>query len=336
MHYVRRSLKNTVAFLLFYSGLLSLIASVRLRNRAVVLMYHRVIPESRKLYCHSSTGIVIQESTFRMHLAFLQDHFRILNLDEFIECLERRKSLPDKSCLITFDDGWIDNYQTAYPILREYGVPATVFLPYDFIGTENLFWQEELNMRLSGLVFSNDPSDHNIVKRVMKREDIPTQYQLQRYIQDLKGAGYETITAVLDRIRQYQSGGTLPEHDNRYINWRQIKEMHEHEVSFGSHCMSHRMLTHLSAGEKRTEIVASKALLGTKLGVNIDTIAYPNGNFDDEVIALSREAGYKLGFTTKPGYVSTGTHRLSLPRISIHEHAAQSKARLLCRTLQIF
>lgn len=336
MRYVLRLLKNAVAFLLFYSGLLSVIASVRLKNRAVVLMYHRVIPENRRPYCHSSPGIIVQESTFRMHLALLRDHFRILSLDEFLQHMDCGMAFPRKSCLITFDDGWVDNYQTAYPILREHGVPAAIFLPFDYIGTERLFWQEELSMRLSLLLPSRNESDRQFLEGLMNGENVPTSEQLLRYIQELKNSGYGTIMTVLERVRNYQDVDSMPDHDDRYIDWRQASEMGRHGVSFGSHCMSHRILTKLSAKEKRTEIIQSKLHLERALKCRIDSVAYPNGDFDEEVITLSSEAGYKLGFSTKRGFVSSRTHALSVPRINIHEHATQSKAMLMCKILGVF
>jgi peptidoglycan/xylan/chitin deacetylase (PgdA/CDA1 family) len=332
---VRQLGKTALSAVLHHSGLLSRIAERRLRNRAVVLMYHRVIPKSRRGYCHSSPGIVVDEDTFRRHLAVLVKRFRILTLEEFGSYLQRGEPFPDRSCLVTFDDGWIDNYHTAYPILLEYGVPATIFLPLAYIGADRMFWQEELSLRLSELLHSTEEKDLRLIRSLMKSEGLPDEEQVQSFIQELKGAGSEGISAVLGRLRDHQTDAPLPEHDNRYVDWRQVEEMLAHGVSFGSHCISHRILTRLSPNEKRAEIVDSRSQLADKLGVEVKAIAYPNGDYDDEVVDLTGAAGYRLGFSTVPGYVSSSTHALAIPRMNIHEHATRSEPMLMCRILGI-
>lgn len=120
-------IKQLAARLLYSSGMLWILMRVRLRGRAVVLMYHRVLPEPLFSETFSHPGIIVTPDTFARHLEVLRRYFHPLTLEEFQECIELGHPFPRGACLITFDDGWIDNHEHALPLLRERGIPAVVF-----------------------------------------------------------------------------------------------------------------------------------------------------------------------------------------------------------------
>ena len=125
--------KTIAASVLFHAGLLRRLAHRRLRNGAIVLMYHRVLPEDRAAQSFSHPGIVVTPATFERQMALLKREFRPLSLQDFLGHMEARIPFPDGACLVTFDDGWIDNHDYALPILRRHGVPAVVFVATDYI-----------------------------------------------------------------------------------------------------------------------------------------------------------------------------------------------------------
>ena len=126
------------------AGFLNKLVSRRLQSKAVVLMYHRVLRPEDMRSSLSQPGIIVSTITFEKHVRFLRENFKILSIEEFIDHIGKRKPFEDRSCLITFDDGWRDNYSNAFPILRKYNVPAVIFLSTGFIGTGRSFWQERL------------------------------------------------------------------------------------------------------------------------------------------------------------------------------------------------
>ena len=145
MHQLRALIKRCLAYALYYSGVLWFYAALRLRRRAVVLMYHRVLPDSADSFSHG--GIVVSPETFALHMCFLRRHFKPLSAEEFRSCLERR-DFPARACLVTFDDGWYDNEKYALPILQRFDVPAIVFVATGYIGTATTFWQEQMTRLL--------------------------------------------------------------------------------------------------------------------------------------------------------------------------------------------
>ena len=141
-------LKWTVAHVLYASGLLTLLARRRLRGRAVVLMYHRVLTDDALARSWSHPGIVVGAETFARQVALLRRHFAPMTLEAFAQHLREGRPFPPGACLVTFDDGWLDTATVAWPILREAHVPAVVFLPSGYIGTGAMFWQERLRALL--------------------------------------------------------------------------------------------------------------------------------------------------------------------------------------------
>src|SRR6201999_329515 len=105
---------------LYYSGALWLYAAVKLRGKAVVLMYHRVLPSGADSFSHA--GIVVTPQTFERHMRFFARHFRLLDLAGFRKELDG--GFGPRACLVTFDDGWQDNHRHALPVLRRHRVPA--------------------------------------------------------------------------------------------------------------------------------------------------------------------------------------------------------------------
>jgi hypothetical protein len=146
--------KASIARGLYTVGLLQLWQAVALRRKAVVLMYHRVLSDSERRRSASNPALIVGRETFAMHMRVLKRRFSVISVDELVDRMERRTPFRDSSCLITFDDGWCDNFTNALPSLREHGHPALVFLPINYIGTQRMFWQETLTHLLLAVVRS--------------------------------------------------------------------------------------------------------------------------------------------------------------------------------------
>ena len=336
MQKIKIAVKNTIAYLLYYSGLLSLIKHYKLKNRVCVLAYHRVLPEEMLGKINSTSGIVTDSNLFRKHLSWLKQEFQIIGMEEMNGILANPEKQISNGCLVTFDDGWRDNYLYARSLLEQEGIPATIFLPYNYIDSGEVFWQEELLARLSLLNDSGEEPDKLFLQELTGYEGKTDKYQLRGYITGLKSKTYSEINAILDSLRSYQKDRPITlEHDS-YLTWDQVSDMEASNISFGSHAMTHRILTKIDPEDARHEISASKAMLEKQIGKAVDTIAYPNGNSNRAVENMVAESDYKLGFTISPGYVSKDSNSMALPRFNIHSNNSRNKPILLCTILQIF
>lgn len=136
-------LRRGLAFFVFYSGILWLIQNIIdlmfKKEMIVILTYHRVNDKS-DFITQGMDGRDVSVKNFERHIRYLKKNYQIISLDDFIRYVKEENGLPKKSAIITFDDGYQDNYTNAFPILRRYNVPATIFLIADFITAKKLMW----------------------------------------------------------------------------------------------------------------------------------------------------------------------------------------------------
>ena len=134
-----------------------------LRNRSLVLMYHRVLTE-RELTSDIEPGMYVTRDAFERHLIYLAEHHEIIGLDELHEWLHGRRQYARIPCVITFDDGWGDNYANAFPLLKQYRLPATIFLITDLIGTPSMLtWEQVREMEAAGIDFGSHTATHPVL-----------------------------------------------------------------------------------------------------------------------------------------------------------------------------
>ena len=149
-------LKGLTASAAFSIGVLSHLKRLRLKNRAFVLMYHRVLPSARDETVFVQPGMYVSRETFRRQVAYLSENFNILPLNELVDRTLQGRNIGG-CCAITFDDGWLDNYTVAFPTIMEFQVPATIFLVSGYIGTNRMFWPEELCFYLENINREDSP-----------------------------------------------------------------------------------------------------------------------------------------------------------------------------------
>src|SRR5215510_12205168 len=146
------------------------------RNAVIILTYHRVIEQWDNVLEYSQPGMVVTVSTFERQLAILRQHFEVVTLDAVLANGHPSPGASRPRCVVTFDDGWRDNYDLAFPILRRHDIPATIFLTTDFIGTDRAFWHTELTYLLTRAKLSSLLSDD----RAFRAYPDPVRHHLKR------------------------------------------------------------------------------------------------------------------------------------------------------------
>ncbi|MBK9997621.1 MAG: polysaccharide deacetylase family protein [Nitrospira sp.] len=117
----------------------------RHRGKVFVLMYHRVLTKSEVARYPVQPGMYVLDSVFAEQMSFVRRNFTVLSLQELLDLWQRGEwSAHARYCVITFDDGWLDNYRHAYPVLKQLRIPATIFLPTDYVGRNEWFWPDQL------------------------------------------------------------------------------------------------------------------------------------------------------------------------------------------------
>ena len=304
----------------------------------LVLMYHRVLPEKDSRAKIEEPGMMVTPETFRLHMQLIKQRFDVMPLSQWITAKHNGDKLPARCCCITFDDGWVDNYEYAYPVLQEFNLPATIFLVSDMIDTNLLFWPERLAHVLTEIAHNcSHKWDHHSLDW-LKRGDVsydfattpPNQEQLSEIIKLAKELQDDDIHARINTIE------TELQLDNKshpsLLSWPQMAEMCASGlIEAGSHTCHHiRLNDRQSENTLMQEIVQSKSRIEKQLGQSVDSFCYPNGDYSPEAVELVKQ-NYLCGVTTSRGWNTINTDEHLLHRIGVHEDISADKTAFLAR-----
>ena len=339
----KQLLRNFAAMIYYASGKRKTIH----KGSVVILMYHRVLPKSFLEKNLVLPGMYVERKTFEVQMAFLRRIYDIISIDEFIRRFESKEwDLNKQYCIITFDDGWWDNFEYAFPILKKYGLPATVSLPTCYIGSHKMFWYENLAYFLrqcenSGTTViakkrlnkATEELGLNVISlsRILKaRRKSDKLILFDLLVEEMKKFLPEHIEKFLSTLEDILE--MHPQNERQFLNWEEVKEMSTVGISFGSHGCTHRILTYIPLTESRSEIFNSMETLA-KEGIRFAPVfCYPNGNSNPNITRLVMEAGYKMSLSTRNGVVPLHKKKLfELNRIGIHNDMTSSKSLLSLR-----
>jgi len=289
--------------------------------RPAILMYHRVAVDS-----FDPWGLAVDPICFEDQLRWLSENRTILSLDE-LAARHRSGTLPADAIALTFDDGYACVAEVAAPLLRSADAPATVFIAPSTIQEIPLFWWDELrsivlctgqdSLVLDGSRVSlgkKSPSDER-----WKPGDRP-RTERQIAFRKIWAALREKAPAALERamcdLRMQSSAPNQPGYAGP-MGAEQVREAASEKIRFGSHTLTHSLLTSLDPGEKVREISESAEACAKLSGQYPAEFAYPFGILDSESKRLVREAGFACACTTAGTSVSPKSDVFALPRIHV-------------------
>jgi len=303
------------------------------RPRLWILMYHRILPPDDPRIRLEEPGMVVTPDTFRHHMQWLQQEFELVALRDWVARRRQGRVLPRKACAITFDDGWRDNYEFAFPILKEYGIPATIFVVSGMIGTNQIFWPNRLARLIS------HPDIRNVT--------LPHSEWLGRFPPDSApcNTSPEFIADAIQRGKQLSDGQMLEfldraerllalpcDSERSLLNWDELLAMiNSGLIEIGSHTCAHTRLTRaLDPASTVREISDSRARIEIMLRRKVLLFCYPNGDVSPNAEAIVKEQ-YDAAVTTKAGVNLTSTPSHLLRRIAVHEDSTRSTAGFFAR-----
>ncbi len=223
---------------------------------SLVLMYHRIndtLPVGE---------LVVPTAKFRQQMEYLHQHCKVEPVFKAKPLAIPRSDLVVRDrgptsvlrVVLTFDDGYRDNYQNAFPVLKRLKLPAVIFLSTGYVGS---------------------------LKKRPRYKNVPWRRD--------------------------------------YLNWREVKEMAKHGITFGAHTVSHPHLSQLGYKEQKKEISRSMEILGRKVSTfqGIKAFCYPYGEYNKDTLKILKKLGVKMAFTVQPGINRKNTDPLKIKRIGI-------------------
>ena len=324
----QRGRRQRLASLCQRAGLMPLGRAVRqlLRHDVRILAYHRVLESAEPdAFVFDPELISASAGMFRKQMQLVRRRFHPLRFDELLDCIDRGRAPPPRSVLVTFDDGYDDNYRIAWPILQEAGLSAMFFVSTGHID--------------SGAPYAYDWLAHMLTVAPGGELALP-EIGLQARLHGPPAARREVVAQVLDRLKALDAAaqealiGRLEEvlampraggHDDcRPMSWDQLRRMHASGMEIGSHGVNHRMLAKLSPALIEEELAGSRQAIGREIGIHAQVLSYPVGGldaYDGTVVDIARASGYRLACS----YIS-GTsglepaNRYGMPRLPVERH----------------
>lgn len=316
------------------------IGRIRHRGRVVILTYHRVVSDRMVRDEHIQAGMYVRGQSFETHITYLRKRFTIISLDELLDLWQTNRLKRDRSyCVITFDDGWKDNYQFAFPLLMKYRIPATIFLATDFIGTAQWFWPDLMMLLLEKSAQpTTGAADRKAVSTILaetigvtlsaadgifRRDESGDPIHPDTIVELCKRVKGDSIHKIIDRL-SCALHMDLPTH-RVLLNWDEVREMAGKGVTFGSHSSSHRIMTHIPLSDVKTELIDSRERMLEQGIKPVPVFCYPNGNFDRDIQELVRETGYLAAVGCEVGLEGERPSDLfALKRVCLHEDGTAS------------
>ncbi len=261
-----------------------------------VLMYHRVLDREAAGGCSPSV-VSATPAAFDRQMRHVAERCRALSVEELLWHHREHAPLPPRAVLITFDDGCRDFADVAWPILRRYALPVTVFVPSAYAGhPERSFWWDRLHAAIAAARVARLATPAGPLRLDTPESRRAALRSLQRLV---KALPHERAMQVVDEVCDALGGSPVP---SDVPGWDQWRALAADGVTVAAHTRTHPALTRLPAEEARQEIRESIADIRRELGSCPPVFAYPFGDHDDGIVSLAREAGIEIGLTCRDGH----------------------------------
>lgn len=315
-----------------------------LHAQGLILLYHRVVTLDTDPQLLSVTP-----EHFAGHLEYISEHYNPISLSELYQALKAGK-VPDKSVVITFDDGYADNLWNAKPLLEKYGILATVFVTSSHVDSDREFWWDDLerllllsdqlpeqleltikgrkwNWDLSGDLGAESRHRYEIEPKswnVTMASDPGPQHAVYRDLHRLlKPLSHEEQESILSTIAQWAGMPRTGRETHRPLTVSELKELDRGGlIEIGAHTATHTMLSMQPVGIQRTEIIRGKESLEETLGHPVQNFSYPFGgrvDFNRKTVEIVKEAGITTACANYGLTLIGSTDPYRLPRVLVRD-----------------
>ena len=281
------------------------------REEVLILTYHR--------FSESGSPSTVSAKQLEQHLKYLNTHTNPVSLDDVVESFTSGKRLPENPSVVTIDDGYSDAFEIAFPLLKEYEIPATLYAITEFLDQKIWLWTDLMRYAVERSERQSILVEHD-GKKVVDEELSDTQSRLlvaDRINNFLKSLRDDEKWVRINKIAS-DLGVSLPETPTREysaLNWDQARYMDANCLSIESHTVSHPILTQIGAEELKNELTESRRRLFEELGRNPNHFCYPNGAYDTQVREAVVESGYLSAVSTNYGFCGSDSDLFALKRI---------------------
>ena len=324
------TLKNKIIKpLLVHSGSLHLVSEL-FSPTALILCYHSVSDQRMEQSAVIAPEITVDASRFEQQINILRKEYLPITLDNLADSLKHGTKLPRRGVIVTFDDGFADNYHIAAPIMEKYDIRGAIYLAVDAVRRQELPWYCRLHYLLyqaveNELLFTDPESGRGWhCVQTDARNDAERFYAQSCVVLD--GEQQRQRIEQIESYFGYKLDLSKP--SPGMMSFEQAKELRRRGHIIGSHTLSHGTAGLLTAEQLHREIGGTHQILEQELGGPIQHFSYPhpyqiNPQWSEDSLNETQRLGYKTAVLTRQGLVHQTENLLLLPRLYVGNDSAE-------------
>lgn len=284
-------LKKGLSFFFYIFGGIYLLKN-KTKNTAILVVfnYHSFSKYNNYIFKRGFITETGYQKRFEKQLKFIRKHYNICNPRDFYNS----KQQNGISIFLTFDDGYKDNYDIAYPLLKKYSIPAAFFIVTSLPDTNDWLFHDKLRFLVQNGKIIQDEAEE-VLTKLNQGEDIKQEF----------------VQKVEDEWKNFEMPRLM-------MNWKEIKEIDNSGFIVGSHTHMHKPLLFLDSSQREEELKRSIEILSHKLNKEITHFAYPNGLYDNDCFKMFNNSSLQFVYTTKPGINKQTDSPYEIKRIGIN------------------
>ncbi|WP_316814905.1 polysaccharide deacetylase family protein [Pedobacter nyackensis] len=296
----------------------SLLSKVKNRyaRRGVVLMYHRIANPISDPW-----DLAVSPENFEEHLKVLKA-YNVISVNELTGILAKKNKMPSNTTVVTFDDGYRDNYLVAKPLLEKFNTPATFFIPTNSIGEQQEFWWDALericlqSANLPNKLILTYPEDisWNIgsSKNMVSPSDL--YFKLCIIVRKMPATQHQAF------IKALEAWANNTDNRSEYFTMdkTELLDLQSNKLfTIGAHTMTHPFLPDFHYDYQKNEILGGISFLNELTDNRVKYLAYPHGGWNQDTLDILADSDVELAFTTDPHHFKADTYHLTIPRFQV-------------------
>ncbi|SIR44388.1 polysaccharide deacetylase family protein [Pontibacter lucknowensis] len=320
-----------------------------LEPKALVLMYHRIAAPETDIW-----DLAVSPANFEEQLQVLSRTGEVVPLHE-LAARAKEKRRRKHLIALSFDDGYIDNYETAKPLLEKYRLPATFFVTSCNLGTEREFWWDELEnlilhaahlpatfvMKVKGVLIKRDLKQEAELSYELQQQHMhwkacltpPTTRRSELFLAlwtAMRALADSEIQQLLQQVRDWTKSEAVNRPAYKSMSTGQLAELAKQQLfAIGAHTVTHPALGHHGFDFQKAEMAANRDLLQELTGNRISLMAYPYGHYNADTLQAAEAASFDAAFTTEGSTVNKRTHQYRIGRFQVNDMTGAAFAKTL-------
>lgn len=304
-------------------------------NGLLVFNYHRIGTSVRSSWDRALWSASADD--FAAQVRFLRKHFDVVGVRDLESVLQDRSS---RAVMLTFDDGYCDNHDLAFPILSSEGATATFFITTGFLDDQSIPWWDEIAWMI------HESQVTHLVCGPWTQETLAlgtaSESTIHRLLTVYKHLPLTETEAFLNWLAEASGSGRchVAQAHNLWMTWDMVRALHQGGMSIGGHTVTHPVLTACDHARQKWEIETSKQRIEQELGASIEAFSYPVGQphcFDETTRNLVQQAGFRWAFSFFGRHAAPGKfERFALPRLAVSPHIRMPRFRSISLIPHVF